>query len=124
MVRQVFRGDPMEAAEPLQPSVVGIAVIDMKIRSLRVGLAGRRQDVCRDAGLAGKRDNRVASIAAELIGRRDHTTQPGRDRNTTATRQHCIPGTAFSVTRDNHRDLFGGLAASRAVIAACPSVCL
>src|ERR1035437_8021415 len=49
IVRQVFRGDAMEATQPfLQSAVVGIDVVEVKIRCFGVRFAGHRQDVCRD----------------------------------------------------------------------------
>ena len=69
IIRQVFGGDAMEAAQPLfQAAVVGIDVVEVKIRRLWVGLARHRQDVSRDPSPPRKSNDRRAAIAAELIG--------------------------------------------------------
>ena len=53
VVRPVFGGDTMEAAQPfLQPSMVSIDVVEVEIGRVRVRLAGSRQDMRRDPGVA------------------------------------------------------------------------
>src|SRR3954463_15647830 len=70
IVRQVFRGDAVEAAQPfLQTAMVGIDVVEVKIRRRWVWFARHRQDMGGDLGAAGKGHDRRAAIAAELVGR-------------------------------------------------------
>src|SRR3954470_19003665 len=80
IVGEIFGGDTMETAHPfLEPSVIGIDVVDVKIGRLRAWLARGRQDRDRDRSLEGEGDDGSAAIAAELVGRRDGTTKGGRD---------------------------------------------
>src|ERR1019366_8307794 len=63
IVRQVFRGDAMEATQPfLQSAVVGIDVVEVKIRCFGVRFAGHRQDVCRDPSAPRAGNNSRAAI--------------------------------------------------------------
>ena len=83
VVRQVLRGDAVEAAQPfLQPAVVGVDVVEMIVRRLAGWLARLRQDVRGDPGAFGKGDYRRAAVAAKLVVRRDHAAQGRGDRRT------------------------------------------
>src|SRR5208283_1846942 len=68
VVGEVFRGDAVEAAHPfLEATVVSVDVVDMEIGRLWTWFAGRRQDMRRDACLAGEGDNRRATVAADFF---------------------------------------------------------
>src|SRR3954466_10864856 len=109
IVGEISGGDTMEAAHPfLEPSVIGIDVVDVKIGRLRAWLARGRQDVDRDRSLEGEGDDGGTAIAAELVGRRDDTTEGGRDGRPVQLGQHRIDRGAAAVSRDDDRNLFGG----------------
>ena len=66
----------MEAAQPfLQPAMVGIDVVEVKIWRSGVWFAGHRQNMRGNSGPARESDNRRATVAAEFVGRRDDPVQ-------------------------------------------------
>jgi hypothetical protein len=59
IIGRVFCGDTMEAAEPfLDATVVGIDIVDVKIRGVRIWIAGLRQDVGRNPCFLVSRNNK------------------------------------------------------------------
>src|SRR5271165_1228637 len=109
VVGEVFRGDAVEAAHPsLEAAVVSVDVVDMEIGRLWARFAWRRQDVRRDAGLAGEGGNRRATVAAELVGRGDSAAESGGNGHPVQLRQHRIRGRALTVAGDDDGYLFGG----------------
>ena len=97
----------MKPAEPfLQPAIVGVDVVEAKIKRCRVRFAGYRKNMRRDPGAAREGNNSGAAIAIELVGRRHHTTQRSRDERAVQSPQHRIRGATLSIARDKHRDLF------------------
>ena len=119
----------MKASQPLlQSAMVGINVVEVEIRRLRVWFAGRRQNVCGDPGAAREGGNRRAAVAAEVVGRGDAAAEGRGDRHTVQFRQHRIRGCSLPVARDDHRDLFVGadrprLADLPPLFAACLTAC-
>ena len=108
---KVLSRDATEWSQPfLQAAVITVDVVDVKIGGFRSGTARLRQNAARDFRLAGKADDRLAAIAAELVVRRDDTAERGRNRGAVTFGQHGIGGLTQSVTRNQHRDLFRGQA--------------
>ena len=106
IVLQVLGRHAMERAQLfLQATVVTIDVVDMKIGRFRSGAAWLRQDAAGDFRLAGKTDDRLAAIAAELVVRRDDMAKRGRDRGSVAFGQYRIGGLSEPVTCHQNRDL-------------------
>jgi hypothetical protein len=78
--------------------------------------------VMRNAGLLGEGDDSLATVAAELVGGCDNAAQCSCDRRPVEFGQDGVNGGASAVSRDDHRDLFGGLAALCRL--AAPLACL
>jgi len=80
VVTKILGGDTVEWTQPfLQTAMVAVDVVEMEIRRFRSRATGCRQNTAGDLGLAGEADDRLATIAAELVVRRDHTTERGGD---------------------------------------------
>jgi hypothetical protein len=101
VVRQVLRGDAVEAVEPLlQAAVVGVDVIDVQMRRLGRRLSRRRHGVEGNAGPAGEAGDWKAAVADQMI---DGRNDPGKRRANGGAgdlRQDRIEGCALPVARD------------------------
>src|SRR5215213_8908048 len=96
------RSDAMEPPQPLlQPPMVGIDVVEMKVRRERVWFAGSRQDMRRDPVAPRAGNDRAAAIAAERIGWRDDAPHRGGDRGAGQTWKHGIGCGAVAVSSDD-----------------------
>jgi hypothetical protein len=77
--------------------MVGINVVEMKIRCFRVRFAGHWQDVGRNSSLLREGNDRRAAIAAELVGRCDDAGPRRGNRHTVQLRQYRIRRGALTV---------------------------
>ena len=108
---EILGGDAVERAQPfLQTPMVSVDVVDMQVRGLAPGAAGRGQDAAGDLCLAGEADDRLAAIAAELVVRGDDTIECGADRSAVEFGENGIGGQAVSITGDENGDLLLGQA--------------
>ena len=108
----------MEAPHPLlQPTVVGVHVVDVEIWRFRLGRAGRRQDMELDPGAPSECGDRCTSIAAQFRWPGNDLPERDRDAGGVEPRQNGIDGRASAVAGDDDRDLLrrqaplGGFAA-------------
>ena len=124
VIVEIFGGDAMERSQPfLESAVIAVDVVDVvdvEIGRLWPWPAGRWKDVAGDFRLASEGDDRLAAIAAQLVGRRDDAGERGGDRGPVEFGQNRIGGGAVSVAGDQYRDLLrrqaslGGFSASLA----------
>src|SRR5208282_3903393 len=113
----------MEAAHPfLEPAMIGIHIVDVEVGRVRARLSWRWQDVMGNASLLGEGDDGPAAVAAELVGGCDNAAQCSCDGRPVELGQDGVNGGAGAVSRNDHRDLFGGQAALCCL--AAPLACL
>src|SRR5271166_1707298 len=108
----------MEAPHPfLESAVVGIDVVDVKLRRLRLGIARGRQNVERQPGAPREGDDRRSAVAAQLRRPDDHAAQGLGDGGGVETRQDGVDCRTAAVAGNHDRDLLhrqaplGGFAA-------------
>ncbi len=88
--------------------MIGVDVVDVKIRRVWLWLTWHWQDVRRNARLAREGNNRGTTVATEFVGGSYDTVQCRRDRQAVQFWQHGIGGGTMPVTRDEHGYLFSG----------------
>ena len=105
--RKVFGGDAVEAPEPLlQSTMVGVHVVDVILRRLRLRIARRGQDVDIELGASRERRDGRSSIAAK-VRRRGHDAAERRgEADRVEPRQDRVERGAGAVARDDDGDLF------------------
>ena len=102
--------------------MVGIGIIDVEVGGVRARLSWSGQDVMRNACFLGEGDDGPAAVAAELVGGSDNAAQCSCDGRPVELGQDGVNGGASAVSRNDHRDLFGGQAALCRL--AAPLACL
>ena len=107
IVGQVLGGDAVEAAHPfLEPTVIGVDVVDVEVGRLGAGLARRGHDVDRDVGPAGEGDDGLSAVADEPVGGGDEAVEGRRDRGAVHVRQHGVDSGALAVAGDEDGNVF------------------
>src|SRR5271163_3730920 len=106
--RRVFGGDAVEAPAPLlQSTMVGVHVVDVILRRLRLRIARRGQDVDIELGAPRERRDGRSSIAAK-VRRRGHDAAERRGELTASSRGK----TASSVAPVRSRATMTGICSS------------
>ena len=107
VIGQILGGDAVEAAHPLlQAPVIGVDVVDVEVRRLGVGLAGRGQNMNADLGSPGEGAQGQAAIADQPVGGRDDALDRRPDRGGVHLRQYGVNRRAAAIARNEDGNVF------------------
>jgi hypothetical protein len=85
--------------------VVGVDVVDVQVRRLGGRFAGRGRGVKGNLGLAREGGDRLATVADEMIARRDEAGEGCAHRSAVDLGQDRIEGRALPVAGDQNGDV-------------------
>jgi hypothetical protein len=102
---KVLCGDAVEAGQPLlEAAVVGVDIIDVKVRPAGVGFPGAVR--CeRESWPARERGDGVPAVTDQMVARQHDASEDVPDRVAVDLRQDRVKGCAFPVASDKNGDI-------------------